>query len=136
MAGFLGETNLLSATVVGTHDGLVTLDTPAGQLETAPHAPPPPPPAPATGGTVTCSIRPEAVRVLSGTAQPPAKGARNTIRGRLIQTVYLGEMTQHHVKLTDGSLFKALQLGPGEVRQPGAAVSLTVDPADIVLLPD
>ncbi|MHC4384801.1 MAG: TOBE domain-containing protein, partial [Planctomycetota bacterium] len=63
---------------------------------------------------------------------PP--GNQNTIRGRLIQTIYLGATAQHHVELADGSPFKVLQMSPAEVLELGDAVSLLVDPGDVVLL--
>ncbi|NIP83239.1 MAG: TOBE domain-containing protein, partial [Gemmatimonadetes bacterium] len=78
--------------------------------------------------TVTCSIRPETVQVAEGPPRPPASADHNTIQGRLIQTIYLGEMAQHHFELTDGSLFKVLQLSPGDVRQPGETASLSIAP--------
>jgi hypothetical protein len=43
-------------------------------------------------------------------------------------------MAQHHFELTDGSLFKVLQLSPGDVRQSGDKAILVIAPADIVLL--
>jgi iron(III) transport system ATP-binding protein len=131
VAGFLGESNFLSATVTGTRDGLVALDTPAGRLESAPQDSSA---TPGAGATVTCSIRPESVQVVEGPPQPSASADHNTIQGRLIQTIYLGEMAQHHFELNDGSLFKVLQLSPGDVRQPGETASLSIAPADIVLL--
>jgi iron(III) transport system ATP-binding protein len=131
VAGFLGETNFLSATVSGTRDGLVTLDTAAGSLAAAP---PPASKPPASGATVTCSIRPEAARILSSPAETPATAQANVIRGRLVQTVYLGEMAQHHFELTDGSPFRVLQLSPAEPGEPGTSATITVDPGDVVLL--
>ncbi|MHC4065369.1 MAG: ABC transporter ATP-binding protein [Planctomycetota bacterium] len=131
VAAFLGESNFLSATVTGIRNGLVTLDTPAGRIESAPQDPSK---SPRTGATVTCSIRPESVRILQGPARPPAPDDHNTIHGRLIQTIYLGEMAQHHFELSGGSLFKVLQLSPGDLRQPGDTVSLSITPGDIVLL--
>jgi iron(III) transport system ATP-binding protein len=137
VAGFLGETNLFRATVLGTANGVVTLETAVGKLESAPSPPPPPPlPSPPAGDTVTCSIRPEALRFLGSQAVPAPPADHNTIQGRLVQTVYLGATAQHHVKLTDGSVFKVLQMGPGELHQAGEAVGLTVAPSDVVLLAD
>jgi iron(III) transport system ATP-binding protein len=131
VAGFLGESNFLSATVTGTRNGLVTLNTPAGRLESAPQADSA---APGSGATVTCSIRPESVHVLAGPAEPPAPGGHNTIQGRLLRTIYLGEMAQHHFELPDGSLFKVLQLSPGDLCQPGDTARMSVAPGDVVLL--
>jgi len=61
VAGFFGETNFLGATVSRTRDGLVTLDTAAGQLVRAPPAAAKPP---APSEAVACSIRPETARIL------------------------------------------------------------------------
>jgi ABC-type Fe3+/spermidine/putrescine transport system ATPase subunit len=70
VAGFFGETNFLGATVSGTRDGLVTLDTAAEQLVRAPPAAAKPP---APGAAVACSIRPEAARILKLPGETPAK---------------------------------------------------------------
>jgi iron(III) transport system ATP-binding protein len=131
VAGFLGESNFLSATVTGARNGIVSLDTPAGRIDSALPAPAA---TPGSGATVTCSIRPESVHVLPDPATPDEPDGQNTIRGRLIRTIYLGEMAQHHFELTDGSLFKVLQLSPGDLRRPGDTASLSIAPSDVVLL--
>jgi iron(III) transport system ATP-binding protein len=127
VATFLGETNLLRGTVIGTGNDRVTVDTPAGRIECAV---PGSRDTRVSGASVTCSIRPEAVRL--GT--PPA-GA-NTIRGKLIRTIYLGEIAQQHLELDDGTLFKVLQLGPADEGKPGETARLSIDPGSVVLLDD
>jgi iron(III) transport system ATP-binding protein len=130
VADFLGETNFLTATVVKTHGpgGPTTLSTAAGELITAAGAAPP-----AGGGPVTCSIRPEAVRVVNNAAGPPAP---NAMSGRLVQTIYLGDMAQHHVEVAEGTLLKVLHLNPSRPPQTGEHIDLTVDPEDVVVLTD
>jgi iron(III) transport system ATP-binding protein len=131
VAGFLGEANFIAGTVSGSRDGLVTLDTAAGQLASAP---PPDSKPPAPGTAVTCSVRPEAARILEPPEDTTAAAKRNLIRGRLVQTVYLGELARHHFELTDGSPFSVLQLSPGELPRPGASAIIGVDPGDVILL--
>jgi iron(III) transport system ATP-binding protein len=130
VAGFLGETNLLTATVSGARQGEVSLDTPAGPLVSAGGGAAPP----ARGAVVTCSIRPEVVDLLDGSAEPSPAKRPNTIPGRLVQTIYLGEMAQHHFELKDGSIFKVLQLNPIDLPEPATTVSLSVAPEHVVLL--
>ncbi len=122
VAGFLGETNFLDGTVVEAKDDTLTIETSAGRLTgSAPAGA-----APSSGTSVTCSIRPEALRLNGGDAQ-------GLLRGRLVETVFLGETAQHHVELADGTPLKVLQIHAPDLR-PDGDLSLSVDPADVIIL--
>ena len=87
VAGFIGETNLLAASVVRRDDdgASVELSTPVGTLTSSalPEGPL------AAGDAVTLSIRPESI-VLD-----VAGGAANTFPAVFRDSVYLGEIAQH-----------------------------------------
>ena len=106
VAGFIGEGNFLDGRVAGASHDQVRLDTPLGPLVAAAAGQPP-----ATGTAVTLCIRPEALRF-----DVPSSGAPNTLRGRLLRTVYQGELAQHDLALTaasEGAIeWKASELNP------------------------
>jgi iron(III) transport system ATP-binding protein len=142
VADFLGETNFISGVVAEAHDGTVWIETPAGRiasragLDTTP-----------TGGNVTCSIRPEAIRISragdgaarSQDASPPpspSTPAGNALRGRRVQSTYLGELVQHRVELADGSSLKVSQFNPPLADALGESVEISVAAEDVVILAD
>ncbi|TVQ51394.1 MAG: ABC transporter ATP-binding protein [Phycisphaerales bacterium] len=125
VADFLGETNFISGTIESAEGNRATLDTPAGGLLSTVHHDDLP-----DGGNVTCSIRPEALKVVD----QPAK--QNNLTGKRVQTIYLGEVAQHLVELEDGTVVKSLELHPSHFGEVGDAMRLAVDPSDVVLLTD
>ncbi|HRP63757.1 MAG TPA: ABC transporter ATP-binding protein [Phycisphaerales bacterium] len=130
VADFLGETNFISA-VVNTADnanavGTISLETAAGRLISTV----PPADALPKGGNVTCSIRPEAIRILDGAS------SSNMLSGKRLQTIYLGEMAQHLVELEDGTALKVLEMHPSHFGHTGDTLRLGIDAADVVLLTD
>jgi iron(III) transport system ATP-binding protein len=113
VAEFLGETNFLEAVVVGSE-----LDTPVGRLI----------PALSPPAAVRClvSIRPEAIR-LSGPG-------RNRIRGRILESTYLGEIAHHIVEVNAGARLRVAEMNPGGAPTAGVAAELAIDPADVVMI--
>ncbi|MFN0167357.1 MAG: ABC transporter ATP-binding protein [Bryobacteraceae bacterium] len=81
-SAFIGETNLMQGTVVGTEDSVVTLSAAGGKRVKARTSIPL---APGTRGTL--SVRPEAVRVEVAAS---CNDAVNGIRGEVAEVVYLG----------------------------------------------
>jgi len=135
VAEFLGETNFLSGTLANSIIGAgeTSVATPAGELRSA-HAAPQ---GAISGGPVVLSLRPEALRLSPGAAAGP-----NTLSGRIVESMYLGEIAQHTVELTGtgngtaSTRIKVAQLNPGPaIAQPVGTVSMTVAPADVVILP-
>jgi len=141
VAEFLGETNFIDATVRTEPDsrGLVELETHVGPLRAHAdhHADARP------GQRVTCSIRPEAFRVLD-----PSAPHDNALPAIHRETTYLGEIAQHLAALTqpnarahDAPLMKIAELNPSGAAaghaplEPSSPVRLAVDPGDVVILP-
>jgi iron(III) transport system ATP-binding protein len=143
VADFLGETNFLPAVVRGVDKRVMILDTPAGMLRASPDSTAgPDEPAAASAPTVqtapaphrrqvTCSIRPEALRIVT---QPSSSS--NAISGRRVQTTYLGEVAQHHIQLADGSIIRVVELNPPERNLSGESVHLVVEDHDVIVLLD
>jgi len=115
VAEFLGETNFIPA----TRGAGSSLGTPAGTLAST-HAAP-------KAEKLVVSIRPEAFRV--GMSQ----GA-NALRGRVVESTYLGELAQYVVELPGPTRVKAATINPGAPLLPGADIGLSVDPGDVVVL--
>lgn len=141
VAEFLGETNFLAATVSspGTSaGGTVRLTTDAGELISA-HQPPANSPP---GAKVLLSLRPEALRIAHGTLTS-SNANESTLHGRVLETTYLGEIAQLVIELKPVSAVsaaptrvKAAVLNPGAtITDPGAEVSLSISPGDVVIVP-
>jgi len=126
VADFLGETNFIPGEVAGTEGANILLDTPFGQLTSSVFPDDLP-----QGGAVTCSIRPEAIRLVDA---GQAVGKPNVFSAEQTRLIYLGSLAQHRLSVADHEL-KVFELNP----QPaGRAKTLTcqVDPADVVILRD
>ncbi|MHC5002351.1 MAG: ABC transporter ATP-binding protein [Planctomycetota bacterium] len=125
VADFLGETNFLPAVVSGVTEQGVVLETAAGQLvSTAGLAESP------RAGNVTCSIRPETLTLVDRSP------AQNGLAGRLLQSIYLGEVAQHLVELSEGLVVKVLELNPTAAAPIGETAHLAVGPDQVVILTD
>ncbi len=111
VAEFLGETNLLEGRAEGT-----AVSTESGRFETAGGA----------EGAVVLSIRPEAWRL--GLQPEPV----NSFPGRIVETVYLGEMARHRFAMESGREVIVFELNPRP--RDGSQLHLTVDPADVVAI--
>ena len=129
VAGFIGEGNFLDCRVAGVGHGQVRLDTPLGPLTATVVGS-----APAAGTNVIACIRPEAIRF-----DVPTSGAPNTLRGRLLRTVYQGEVAQHELALpaaADGTIeWKAFELNPSAVIDlTGKDRAFWIAPENIIVL--
>lgn len=129
VADFLGETNFISAEVKGAEAGELVLHAPMGDVrarglhEDTPRS-----------GNLTCSIRPEAWRIVDE-ERPEAASAVNTWTGRLIDTIYHGEAARHEIELDGDLAIHALEVNPRE-RARGQRLRLCVAPEDVVVLAD
>jgi len=79
---------------------------------------------------VALSIRPEAWRIAR--TEPPSS-TPNTLRGRIEEAVYLGEVAQYQVNAGRFSL-KVVEINPRKA-DAGGEVVLHVAPEDVVVLP-
>ena len=124
VAEFLGETNLLPATVGPRQGSQVTLETAVGAVRAESSAGEIP-----DGGNVTCSIRPEAFRWLPG-------DDTIAVQGQVKEVVFLGDLTQAVVSFQGGYSVRTVALNQGHRPMPGEDASLYVDPKDVVILSD
>jgi iron(III) transport system ATP-binding protein len=137
VADFIGRTNFIRACVVSasptqTHlhspgvGKLVSLTVSGGDSAAPPLI---------IGDTVECSVRPEAIRLLASGASATTQD--NIFPADLVETVYLGEMAQHMLRLADGSLLEACALHPQLVAATGQTIPVRcqIDPADVIVLP-
>ncbi len=120
VAEFLGETNFVDGRVVG--DAPTTIETVAGSLVSS---------RPAPSANVVCSLRPEALRLVDGHGH-----GGSGLRGKLVDTMNLGEIAQHTVEIVGGARLKVAVLNPGPaaLSPPGREVTLSAAPMDVVLL--
>ncbi|MDP6479988.1 MAG: TOBE domain-containing protein, partial [Phycisphaerales bacterium] len=132
VAEFLGDTNLVSASICGQDEGGVSLDTWLGPLRST--CPPDDLPE---AGNVTCSIRPEAFRAASGDQSRLGSGGR--VGGRVIGRMFLGERCRLTVQCgdQDEAVIDVLEIGDAARRSAiGDTVSLEIAADDVVILAD
>jgi iron(III) transport system ATP-binding protein len=128
VAGFIGETNLLEGVVAGVGDGRIKVRTSMGDLVSAV-----PPAAPVREGAgVAVSLRPEVIHL-----GPPPGGAdgANLFDGAVHDTIYLGELAQHQVRIGDLEL-KVFEMNPRIVARDDQVeqAPVWVAPDDVVVL--
>ena len=120
VAAFVGETNLLSGTILEQSSDAVTVASQAGVLQSSPVA------AFSAGDQVLISIRPECFRLLDG---------GGTLTGELRSSTYLGDITAHTIRVGNVDLNVHELNPPLPARARGSHCSLAVAPEDVVLLP-
>jgi iron(III) transport system ATP-binding protein len=121
VAAFVGDTNLVPAQVVERDDDGTLLETPGGRVRSRSRV---------DGERVTCSLRPEALRITAN-----GRGGLG-LRGVRAAGTYLGDLGQHAIELPDGSILRVLQLNPPPFGSPGEPVTLEIDPEDVVVVED
>ena len=129
VAGFLGESNFLPATLIDQHTDsagqrVAHLDTPLGQLQSTAL-----PAADLTDRPLICSIRPESIRLQAGVLEND-----NQFSTTLRDSVYLGELAQHHLLAADGTLLKCFELAPEPRAESGGSITCSVRANDVVVL--
>ncbi len=123
VAGFIGETNIVSGVVVAARDGRAQVKTVAGEIVGRVSDPEWQPTA---GEAVQLSIRPEAWRIESA-------GGEGAISGTIVERNYLGQRVQYWV-ITEVGRQQVVELNPQGMRESGAAVVLHARPEDVVVL--
>ncbi|MFG0257868.1 MAG: ABC transporter ATP-binding protein [Phycisphaerales bacterium JB043] len=126
VAGFLGETNLIPATIESVDGDTIRLNTPAGALTSTNH---PDGVTLSQGQSVTCSIRPEAILI----NHTPANN--NTISAKVLDAIFLGSTTQLTVELAPNLNAHVLYVGTRSFSE-SDTVPLSIDPSRIVTLPN
>jgi spermidine/putrescine ABC transporter ATP-binding subunit len=102
VAGFIGESNLLDASVLSTSGGIARAEVASlGRTVEAPAAA-----GVDAGVPAKLLLRPENLRI----------GARDEgVPARVVETVYLGELTQFELRLESGQLLTARQVTHGSI---------------------
>ena len=122
-ADFLGTTNFIPATVNERTNGSLMLESPAGAIRSNVF----PDDCPAKGN-VTCSVRPEAMRLIDDGDAPD-----NAITGVHVDTVYLGDLAQHSFEAEDGLRVEVTETKP-KPREWAGPVRIGFDADDVVVL--
>jgi ABC-type Fe3+/spermidine/putrescine transport system ATPase subunit len=129
VAEFIGETNLIPATVLGqrgepgiyevkTAFGILSARVSQSEWQTLP------------GTAVTLSVRPEALTF------GHLLDSQNIIPGLVMDTTYLGSTAQYELQVRGGPLIKACEMNPTTIRPPSAdEMQLMVATEDVVMLP-
>lgn len=134
VAEFLGETNLIEATISKIDDRAIHLDTAAGPIR----ARSPLPDGAVPDSKVLLSIRPESISIAgSGGGANGGSGAdsANTLKAKVADSIYLGEFAQYEVELAGGVRCAIAHTNPGDQRlSPGQDVTLRLAPEDIAVL--
>ena len=124
VAKFIGETNLIEATVVSQSGNSYKVSTAAGEFtgrigesEWKP----------ATGEKVLLSIRPEAWEVV-------ASATANTTSGKVLEKTYLGQRQQVEVSSPLGHL-QVVMLNPKKPLVVGDSLTLTATNEDVIIVP-
>ena len=127
VANFIGETDFLPGKIRAITGDRVTVETAVGIFDGVPGDLTA---ALAVGGAATLSIRPECWTLhRSGTE------ARNAVRGRIGESIYLGEVAQYEFIAGGGEKLKIFERNPrlADGAQRGELCA-TVEPEDVVVL--
>jgi iron(III) transport system ATP-binding protein len=123
VADFIGETNIVPGKITGALSETANVRTAIGEFTGVISKPGW---LPQTGAQVLVSIRPESWQLL---AEPAVV---NSVKGRIGESTYLGEMAQH--QFTAGGLsLKIYEMNPGH-HEPDRDIYASVDPDDVVVL--
>ena len=127
VADFIGQTNLIAGIVVGRQGDLLRIETPAGMISAKGDSP--------DAKRVVISIRPEQIH-LSRNGEVKTTGQQsetNILRGKLDQTTFLGESSEHVVSV-NGQRLKAISSPP--LMEATGEVGLQFSATDVMVLPE
>ena len=122
VADFIGGANLVPGKIRAVTNGLATVATALGEWTARDlHG------AFRPGAAVTLAIHPEALRLHA------TSGAEcNCFTGKLTETMFLGEATESWIRMPDGSVLKALEIGPASAGGPAIAGGAVVTGGPVV----
>ena len=128
VANFIGETDFLTGKVLGVVGGYVTVETSVGKFDGVLGDPTQ---AVDVGAQVTICIRPECWELHRNVE------TRNVVKGRIGESIYLGEVAQYDFVTPAGAKLKIFERNPrfadGSSR---GELYATVEPEDVVVLSD
>jgi iron(III) transport system ATP-binding protein len=137
VADFMGATNLIEGTIAERDGSGVVVKTGVGAVRVAASVTGASPTA--SAGPVHCMVRPESVRLVeSGVAQ----NGHNILQAKHLETIYLGEMAQHWLEARSANgdapaqKLRVFEMNPRRSYTPGEAVTVAIDPREVVLLKD
>lgn len=126
VAHFIGETDFIPGKVRGIVGDRLTVETAVGQFDGVlgdPGA------VPEIGASVTVSIRPECWELHRNAEN------RNVVRGRIGESIYLGEVAQYDFVTGNGTKLKIFERNPRFVDgKDRGELFATVEPDDVVVL--
>ena len=122
VADFIGQTNLLAGTITNSNGETITVQTAAGNITANKTAGTP------DTGKVTISIRPEQMRI----AKAGQSVGINRITGLPIENTFLGEASEHILKVSDSSQIKVIAAPP--LFDVVGEMAVEFDPKDVVVL--
>lgn len=123
VADFIGQTNLVPGTIAETNGATMTIDTALGRVTAAKTTASP------ASGKVTVSIRPEQMRI----ARDGQPVGINRITGQSIENTFLGEASEHVLKVgQQGTHLKVIAAPP--LFNVSGEMSVEFDPKDVVVL--
>jgi ABC-type Fe3+/spermidine/putrescine transport system ATPase subunit len=129
VARFMGTTNLLSGTIAGRSGARATVRVGATDfvldVASLPEARP--------GGTVSFSLRPEAIRLLPGGSAPPAGWV--ALVAKIERVEFLGAVTRLELALGNGSILNAAALEMPARRLLEGPVTAAYDPETVTVFP-
>ena len=116
VAEFIGETNFVRAkqTNLGLETSFCTLQSDHTSEEEK---------------ELVCSLRPEAIKVIDTPA------SSNSFSGTREETIYLGEVAQHKIKVAGDLVLRVTEVNPRHLGEVGDVLHMTVDSCDVIPLP-
>jgi len=126
VADFVGSANFLPGMVRGSAGGLTQLDTTHGLMECVFAEPI------GTGTKAFVTVRPEDVLLFDGNASGALTEGLNTLNGKIVNRIFLGEVVDYIVDLGDRELRARMRTDNFQV---GQAVTLGLPPRKCVGLP-
>ena len=125
VANFIGETDFIVGKIVSVAGGRATVETVCGRFEGVMGDPAA---VPSVGAAVTVSVRPECWTL---SREAPA---RNAVKGRIGEAVYLGEVAQYDF-VAGGLTLNILELNPRFLDQSARGeLFASAEPEDVVVL--
>jgi len=97
VADFIGQTNLLTGTILHANGAMAEVETPVGRVIASWAGVQ----APRDGQAVKLSVRPEQMRIVDPAS---ASEGRNRVAGQNVETTFLGETSEHLVAVNGQSL--------------------------------
>lgn len=129
LAGFIGETNIVSGTVKNLENGIYTVSTGLGPIEAINSSG-----NFKVGDSVSLSIRPETVQVELPNLVPNTR--ENPFKLKLEHLTYLGDSEQFQFKFNNERGFKSNIFNPPDhTCEDGEEISLFVAKNDVIVLP-